>query len=205
MIRRSLRYSSRLVRYILKRPHSSQTHPFHALIAAQAIHSSVLFEGSQCSLIDGVDVRIDENSIFLGKLSFFNAGKFYMGRRSYVGPNTLIQVSQSIEIGDDVMISWNCTLIDTDNHSIDFSERKNDVLITGNFEGFALGDKNWSVVKCEPICIENKVWVGFNSIILKGVTLGEGCVVGAGSVVTKNVEPWSIVAGNPARFIRHIN
>ena len=51
----------------------------------------------------------------------------------------------------------------------------------------------------------SKVWIGFNAIILKGVTIGEGAVVGAGSVVTKDVLPWTVVAGNPARLIREIS
>jgi virginiamycin A acetyltransferase len=53
-----------------------------------------------------------------------------------------------------------------------------------------------------PIKVGNDVWIGHGSIILSGVTIGDGAIVGAGSVVTKNVEPYSIVAGNPAKFIR---
>ncbi|HEX7588363.1 MAG TPA: acyltransferase, partial [Anaerolineae bacterium] len=48
----------------------------------------------------------------------------------------------------------------------------------------------------------DKAWVSLGSIVLKGVTLGEGCIVGAGSVVTADVPPWVVVAGNPARVIR---
>lgn len=67
-----------------------------------------------------------------------------------------------------------------------------------------IGYKDWIHVKICPVKICNKVWIGFNSIILKGVTIGEGSIVGAGSVVTKDVPPWTIVAGNPARIIREI-
>jgi acetyltransferase-like isoleucine patch superfamily enzyme len=56
----------------------------------------------------------------------------------------------------------------------------------------------------KPVKINDRVWIGFNSIILKGVTIGEGGIVGAGSVVTKDVPPYTIVAGNPARVIREI-
>ena len=54
----------------------------------------------------------------------------------------------------------------------------------------------------KPIVIGANAWVAGWSIILPGVTVGEGAVVGAGSVVTKDVEPWSVVAGNPAKFIK---
>ncbi len=55
-----------------------------------------------------------------------------------------------------------------------------------------------------PVHVGDKSWIGFNSIVLKGVTIGEGAVVGAGSVVTKDVSAWTVVAGNPARVIREI-
>ena len=61
----------------------------------------------------------------------------------------------------------------------------------------------WLVVS-KPIKICSHAWIGMNVIILKGVTIGEGAIVAAGSVVTKDVAPWTIVAGNPALFVRNI-
>jgi acetyltransferase-like isoleucine patch superfamily enzyme len=55
-----------------------------------------------------------------------------------------------------------------------------------------------------PLVIHDSVWIGVSSIILKGVTIGKGAIIGAGSVVTKDVPPWTIVAGNPASIIREI-
>ena len=56
----------------------------------------------------------------------------------------------------------------------------------------------------KPVLIGNNVWVGCRAIILKGVTIGEGAVVAAGAVVTKDVPPFTLVAGNPARVIREV-
>lgn len=68
-----------------------------------------------------------------------------------------------------------------------------------------IGDyKNWEFVNSAPVYIKDKAWIGFNSIILKGVTIGEGAIVGAGSIVTKDVPDWTIVAGNPAKIVRNI-
>ncbi len=53
--------------------------------------------------------------------------------------------------------------------------------------------------------IKDKTWIGMNSIILKGVTIGKGSVVAAGSVVTEDVKPYTMVAGNPAKYIKKIN
>lgn len=54
------------------------------------------------------------------------------------------------------------------------------------------------------IKIGDKSWIGYNVGVLKGVTIGEGAIIGAGTVVTKNVAPWTVVAGNPAPFIREL-
>lgn len=65
--------------------------------------------------------------------------------------------------------------------------------------------ENRSVITCKPVHICQRAWIGAGATILPGVTVGENAVVGAGSVVTHDVEPDTIVAGNPARVIRHIN
>jgi hypothetical protein len=86
--------------------------------------------------------------------------------------------------------------VDHNSHATDWTSRKNDVVAWGQ------GKKDWSGVTIKPVKISDRVWIGLNAIILKGVTIGEGAIVGAGSVVTKDVPPYTIVAGNPARIIR---
>ncbi|WP_263358973.1 acyltransferase [Acidicapsa ligni] len=66
------------------------------------------------------------------------------------------------------------------------------------------GKKDWKTVILKPVRICDKSWIGLNAIVLKGVEIGEGAVVAAGSVVTKNVPSWTVVAGNPAKVIREI-
>lgn len=161
------------------------------------IHPSSKISSSQICLKKDCLVKIDEQSQIEGSLVFDREeASIYIGKRSFV--NGSLVASKSIIIGDDVLISWGVTIVDHNSHSISFSHRSEDVL------NWRIGKKDWSHVKIAPVKIFNKVWIGFNSIILKGVTIGEGAIVGAGSVVTKDVPAWTIVAGNPARIIREI-
>lgn len=121
-----------------------------------------------------------------------------VGSRTHLGGGALIDAASCIEIGDDVLIAFDVLIIDHASHSIKFSERKNDVF------DWVHNRKDWTSVEQAPVRIMNKAWIGARSIVLKGVTIGEGSVVGAGSVVTKDVPPWTIVAGSPARVIREI-
>jgi acetyltransferase-like isoleucine patch superfamily enzyme len=92
-----------------------------------------------------------------------------------------------VVIGDNVLLGSGVLITDNDAHPLQVDERH----IPG-------------ATSLAPVFIEAGVFVGARSIILKGVTLGEGCVVGAGSVVSKNVPPYTIVAGNPAQIIRKL-
>ena len=112
-----------------------------------------------------------------------------------------------IEIGNDVTIAWGVCIYDHDSHSLDWRDRVED--IRQQNEDFHAGrnfiaNKDWSKVNTAPIRICDKAWIGMNAIILKGVTIGEGAVVGAGAVVTHDVPAWIVVAGNPACEVKKL-
>lgn len=151
-------------------------------------------------------IEVGENCLINANIVFeIKEGKITIGDRTFIGGGTFICIDE-IEIGSDVMFSWGCTVADNNSHSHIWSERKNDVILwkKGIDEKKIGAYKDWTNVKKAKIKIKNKAWIGFNSIILKGVTVGEGAIVGAGSVVTKDVPDWTIVAGNPAKIIREI-
>lgn len=153
--------------------------------------------------------------VFIGKNSMVDCnfvfesdeGVIRVGERTFINGATNIISRNSITIGSDVTIAWGCYIYDHDSHSKNWEDRQADVLqqLTDYRSGHSfIQNKNWLSVNSKPITIEDKVWIGFESVILKGVTIGEGAIVGARSVVTKDVAPWTVVAGNPARFIRHL-
>jgi acetyltransferase-like isoleucine patch superfamily enzyme len=123
--------------------------------------------------------------------------KVIIGNNVFIAHSRILAVA-SIIIEDDVMIASECIIQDNDNHSLSRSSRQKDC---GDWKAYQKQD--WSDVGIKPVKICSGAWIGAKSIILKGVTIGEGAIVGAGSVVTKDVAPYTIVAGNPARFIKN--
>lgn len=87
------------------------------------------------------------------------------------------------------MIGGNCKIYDNDFHSLDFNERMGTVDL-------------WS--KTCPVVIKDGAFIGAHTIVLKGVTIGERSIVGAGSVVTRSIPDYEIWAGNPAKFIKKV-
>lgn len=156
---------------------------------------------------DRIYLTIGDNCIVSGNFIFeSNGGEISIGNHSYIGGGTFISHSK-IEIGDNVTIAWGGTIYDHDSHSLDYMKRRqdiddelNDIRNGRNF----ITNKDWSDVNSKPIKICNDAWIGMNVIILKGVTVGEGAIVGAGSVVTKDVPAWTVVAGNPAKVVKSI-
>jgi len=153
-------------------------------------------------------VKIGERGLINAKFIFESSeGSVNIGENVHLGGVNFI-CRESITVGNDVTMAWGITIYDHNSHSIYWGERKNDnnqcYKDYVNFNGNNIANKDWSNVKSSPIVIEDKVWIGFDVTVLKGVTIGEGAVVGAKSVVTKNVPSWSVVAGNPARIIKEL-
>lgn len=135
------------------------------------------------------------------------AAKVIIGNRVYMGNSSII-AKTSIILGDDIMVAWGVTFYDHDSHSLDYRNRDLDIKQTYfdyiNEKGNYLKNKNWDVVNSAPIKIENHAWIGAEAMILKGVTVGEGAIIGARSVVTKDVPPYCVVAGNPAKVVKQL-
>ena len=148
---------------------------------------------------------IGKDCIIGGQFIFESSeGKITIGNHSFIGSSTFISRS-SITIGNNVTIAWGSTIYDHDSHSLDYMERRKDIddeLADLRSKQNMIAHKNWDVVKNKPIKICDDAWIGMNCIILKGVTIGEGAIVGAGSVVTKDVPAWTVVAGNPAKVVK---
>ena len=146
---------------------------------------------------DGCSLAIGSESNVEASLVFEQAGaRISIGSRTHIGGGTLVAAASSIEIGDDVLIAFDALIMDHNSHSLKFGERQHDV------RDWIRGTKDWSTVAIAPIKISDKAWIGVRAMILKGVTIGEGAVVGAGSIVTRDVPAWTIVGGNPAQVIR---
>lgn len=124
---------------------------------------------------------------------------FNIGKQIYIRPN-------SVSVGNNVFIGSFSHLSVSSLHIDDYSMLASHVSVVG-------GDHNFKIIGVptrfngrgneKNVFIEKDVWVGHGTIILHGVKLGEGSIIGAGSVVTKDVEPYTIVAGNPAMFIKY--
>jgi acetyltransferase-like isoleucine patch superfamily enzyme len=149
--------------------------------------------------MSGNQLSVGEDSIIHADIDFEESGgKIQIGSRTFVGRSHLV-CYRSLTIGDDVIMSWGITVVDHDSHSIEWDKRRNDVLDWGR------GRKDWQHIAHAPVVVGNKAWIGFNVSILKGVTIGEGAVIGACSVVTRDIPPYSMAVGNPARVIRSLS
>jgi len=137
----------------------------------------------------------------------------YMGSLFDVGPRGRITLGDyvlvngarftcdaAIEVGDYCLISWNVVFMDTYRMPFDPDGRQREIeQAIQRTPRRLLGE-----AEAHPIRIGKNVWIGFDSCVLPGVMIGEGSIVGARSVVAEDVPPYTIVAGNPARVIRHL-
>ncbi len=143
-------------------------------------------------------IEVGANSMLTSRVVYEKSGaQLRIGARTFVGLG-LMSIAECVDIGDDVMVSWGATIVDHHSHSTRARERSHDV------EQWMRGHKDWSGVKIAPVRIDNRAWLGFNVSVLPGVVVGEGAIIGACSLVTKSVPPWTVAAGNPARVLREL-
>ena len=161
------------------------------------------------------DGKYKKNKVSIGKNSMLGCtfvfesdeGMIEVGDDTFINGGTSLISRSHIKIGNSVTIAWGCTIYDHNSHSLDYQERQKDITRQNNDyrngQNFIFS-KDWSTVKSKPIVIEDNVWIGFDSVILAGVTIGKGAIVGAKSVVRQDVEPWTVVIGNPAVIIKRL-
>ncbi|OGT54525.1 MAG: hypothetical protein A3E01_08890 [Gammaproteobacteria bacterium RIFCSPHIGHO2_12_FULL_63_22] len=153
-------------------------------------------------------IRIGDQAIVGCEFVFEgDQGSISIGNRTFINSGTRLISRESIQIGSNVTIAWGCTIYDHNSHSLDWRDRARDHerLVENVASGRPLiHGKEWRTVKSRPIVIEDKVWLGFDVIILGGVCIGEGAIVAAGSVVRNDVPAWTLVAGNPATWVKDL-
>ena len=126
--------------------------------------------------------QIGEKSVIRNPVTVVEPNHVKMGKNSIIMNNALLMASGGIEIGDCTMVAAHAKLISNDH---DLYDR--------------------SILTMLPIKIGNHVWVGAGATILKGVTVGDHAIIGGGSVVTKDVPPYAVVVGNPAKVVKYLD
>ncbi len=126
--------------------------------------------------------NLGEGSLVMAPLTLMLSREVKIGKRVMIMNNCLMMSAGGITIDDDVMIAANVQLI-TNNH--DPYDRH--------------------LLHCKPVHICRGAWIGAGSSILPGVTVGEYAIVGAGSIVTKDVPPYAVVVGSPARVVKYLD
>lgn len=147
------------------------------------IHNNVIIKNNSNGIIKlGLN-----NELHFGVILMAYGGKIIIGNNCNINPYTIIYGhGNGVEIGDNVLIAAHCTIIPA-NHNYKLKDK-------------LICDQG---LTSKGIKINSDVWIGTGSRILDGVVIGEGAIIAAGSVVTKNVEPYSIVGGVPAHKIKN--
>jgi acetyltransferase-like isoleucine patch superfamily enzyme len=137
----------------------------------------------------GDNVTIHSVTTFAGN-KVYDTPLLKIGNNTYIGSRTNISVAKEVTIGNNCYFADDITIRDNDGHPVDFLRRRANAVVEKQ--------------DVKPVSIGNDVWVGAGCFILKGVTVGHRSIIAANAVVTKDVPPDVIVAGNPAHIIKNL-
>ena len=151
---------------------------FHAAGKKGSLAASVRIHG-RCAISIGDRVAFRENVLIAGN------GSLYVGSGTAINEYTMIGCTEMISIGDNCMLAPYCYVLDVDHEFASTS--------------IPIRDQGY---RHSPVKIGNDVWLGTGVVVTKGVTIGDGCIVAANSVVTKDIPPFSIAGGVPAKVLR---
>ena len=152
-------------------------------------------------------IRIGHHTRINGSIICKASGEVEIGNYSVLQNHASVACLKHIKIGNYVGIADGTIITDNNNHRIEPEERvKHRLRVAPGGEGYPGLGNGWELSEStsSPTIIEDVVWIGSYSAIMKGVTVGEGALVARNSVVTKDVPPYTIVAGNPARIVKEI-
>lgn len=136
----------------------------------------------------GDNVSIGNNQTWIVGLKSTQQARLLIGDNTSINYRTTISVAQSVTIGKHCLLAGEVKIFDNNSHPLNYQQRRSQHVLSGE--------------EVAPVVIEDDVWIGNNSIILKGVRIGRGAIVAAGSIVTKDVAPFTLVGGNPARVLK---
>jgi maltose O-acetyltransferase len=117
------------------------------------------------------------------ELVTYNSGRIEIGNHTFINYGSSIAARASVKIGHDCHLGHYTFVMDNDQHGV---------------------VRRMELPQSYPVIIEDQVWIGSKAVILAGVRIGSRAVIGAGSVVTKDIPARCVAAGNPARVIRHL-
>jgi acetyltransferase-like isoleucine patch superfamily enzyme len=146
-------------------------------------------------IVKKVFAEIGESSFIQGPMYIHYGVHTHIGKRFFGNFNLTIQDDATVNIGNDCNFGPNVTIV-TPVHPMLPDERRK--MLNENGE-----EKRFCYAK--PVTVGNDCWFGANVVVCPGVTIGDGCVIGAGSVVVKDIPAYSFAAGNPCRVIRALS
>jgi acetyltransferase-like isoleucine patch superfamily enzyme len=143
-------------------------------------------------VVGHTNIYIGDDVNFFGKVDIFSGRifdepKLVLGNRVDIGGGCVFIVNKEIVIEDDVNIASGVRFFDTDAHPRDTADR--------------IADLPPRPEEVKPVHVGRYAWIGHNVFVLKGVTIGEGAVIGVNSVVVSDIPPYSVAMGNPARVV----